>query len=231
MSDPRPSRAIEVSGGTPAPGDLPGPARSAQVLAWVAGFVDTAGFLLLAGVFLAHVTGNFVLLGAAIAQNDPAGPGTLALKAAVLPVFVGGVAVGWWLHRSTDGARRVAMAQATLLAGAGLLGLIASTDQGWVQATAMLLGVLAMGLQAMLGRVLRTPMTHVMTGNVTQLTVDLLERRPIAANAWLVASFALGAAMAGLLVPLLGLASLLLPAAVLAGFVMSGSVRRLRSPW
>jgi len=30
------------------------------------GFVDTAGFLGLAGLFTAHVTGNFVTLGAAL---------------------------------------------------------------------------------------------------------------------------------------------------------------------
>ncbi|MDU6748154.1 MAG: DUF1275 family protein, partial [Bradyrhizobium sp.] len=32
-----------------------------------AGYVDTAGFLALQGLFTAHVTGNFVTLGAALA--------------------------------------------------------------------------------------------------------------------------------------------------------------------
>ena len=31
-----------------------------------AGFVDTAGFLALQGLFTAHVTGNFVTLGASL---------------------------------------------------------------------------------------------------------------------------------------------------------------------
>ena len=33
-----------------------------------AGFVDTAGFLALQGLFTAHVTGNFVTLGASLAM-------------------------------------------------------------------------------------------------------------------------------------------------------------------
>src|SRR4249920_648695 len=41
-----------------------------KILVWLlsfnAGFVDTAGFLGLQGLFTAHVTGNFVTLGAAL---------------------------------------------------------------------------------------------------------------------------------------------------------------------
>jgi uncharacterized membrane protein YoaK (UPF0700 family) len=40
--------------------------RIAALLGFVAGFVDTAGFLGLQGLFTAHVTGNFVTLGAAL---------------------------------------------------------------------------------------------------------------------------------------------------------------------
>ena len=37
------------------------------ILAAVAGFVDTLSFVALFGLFTAHVTGNFVLIGAGIA--------------------------------------------------------------------------------------------------------------------------------------------------------------------
>src|SRR5882757_211246 len=48
-----------------------------------AGYVDTAGFLALQGLFTAHVTGNFVTLGASLALGTS---GALA-KLLALPVF------------------------------------------------------------------------------------------------------------------------------------------------
>ncbi|WP_370123492.1 DUF1275 family protein [Bradyrhizobium sp. USDA 329] len=48
-----------------------------------AGFVDTAGFLALQGLFTAHVTGNFVTFGAAMVLGTS---GALA-KLLALPVF------------------------------------------------------------------------------------------------------------------------------------------------
>ena len=38
----------------------------AALLSFNGGFVDTVGFLGLSGLFVAHVTGNFVTLGAAL---------------------------------------------------------------------------------------------------------------------------------------------------------------------
>src|ERR1700751_1701403 len=48
-----------------------------------AGYVDTAGFLALQGLFTAHVTGNFVTLGASLALGTS---GAVA-KVLALPVF------------------------------------------------------------------------------------------------------------------------------------------------
>src|ERR1700760_4498942 len=48
-----------------------------------AGYVDTAGFLALQGLFTAHVTGNFVTLGAALAL----GTSGVFAKLLALPVF------------------------------------------------------------------------------------------------------------------------------------------------
>src|SRR6202047_2150966 len=48
-----------------------------------AGFVDTAGFLALQGLFTAHVTGNFVTLGASLVF----GTSGVVAKLMALPVF------------------------------------------------------------------------------------------------------------------------------------------------
>src|ERR1700760_2818213 len=53
------------------------------VLSLNAGYVDTAGFLALQGLFTAHVTGNFVTLGAALVLGSS---GAIA-KLLALPMF------------------------------------------------------------------------------------------------------------------------------------------------
>eukprot|EP01035_Chromulina_nebulosa_P008054 gene8054-10896_t len=47
-----------------------GPAAISALLSFNGGFVDTAGFLGLQGLFVAHVTGNFVTLGAALVHGS-----------------------------------------------------------------------------------------------------------------------------------------------------------------
>jgi uncharacterized membrane protein YoaK (UPF0700 family) len=54
-----------------------------RILSVNAGFMDTAAFLALKGLFTAHVTGNFVTLGAALVLGTS---GALA-KVLALPVF------------------------------------------------------------------------------------------------------------------------------------------------
>src|SRR6516225_6224711 len=53
------------------------------LLSFNGGFVDTAGFLALQGLFTAHVTGNFVTIGASVALGAS---GAIA-KLIALPVF------------------------------------------------------------------------------------------------------------------------------------------------
>ncbi|WP_312862195.1 DUF1275 family protein [Rhizobium sp. P32RR-XVIII] len=53
------------------------------LLSFNGGYVDTAGFLALQGLFPAHVTGNFVTLGATVVMG---GSGALP-KLLALPVF------------------------------------------------------------------------------------------------------------------------------------------------
>src|SRR6201985_3255486 len=53
------------------------------LLSLTAGYVDTAGFLALQGLFTAHVTGNFVTIGAALVF----GTSGIVAKLLALPVF------------------------------------------------------------------------------------------------------------------------------------------------
>ena len=210
---------------TNSPPAKPPAAWLAPLLAGIAGFVDTTGFIVFAGVFLAHVTGNFVVLGATLSGQEH---GSSALKLAVLPLFIVGVAIGWLIVRRAPArcARRIATAEGLLLLTCGGLGIwarYAGSMPHTAEVTAIACGVLAMGLQSMLARSLKLPMTHVMTGNVTQLTVDLLDARSghpecgaaARKNTTLVAAFAVGAALAGLLVSTFGLAVIFIPAVIL----------------
>src|SRR5437660_10597599 len=53
-------------------------------LSFTAGYVDTAVFVGLFGLFTSHVTGNFVLIGAALVHHVNG----VATKLVALPVFV-----------------------------------------------------------------------------------------------------------------------------------------------
>ena len=55
-----------------------------KILSFNAGYVDTASFLALHGLFAAHVTGNFVTLGAAWVSDSQSGAWA---KLAALPMF------------------------------------------------------------------------------------------------------------------------------------------------
>lgn len=170
LSSLPPSAARPLSSGT-----------GATLLAAVGGYVDTLGFVALFGLFTAHVTGNFVLIGAELTRP---GQGVL-LKFLAFPTFIAAVAAARLIalsceRRGHSALRSLLMAQAFFLGAfmaAGLAGApIQAADAPWAFA-AGLLGVFAMGLQNGAGRLLLSRLTPhtVMTGNVTQLVLDLTD--------------------------------------------------------
>ena len=54
-------------------------------LAFLAAYVDTLGFIALFGLFTAHVTGNFILIGAALADTSQM---SILLKFLAFPAFL-----------------------------------------------------------------------------------------------------------------------------------------------
>jgi uncharacterized membrane protein YoaK (UPF0700 family) len=146
-----------------------------------AGYVDTAGFLALQGLFTAHVTGNFVTLGAALVMG---GSGILA-KLLALPVFCVVILVTRMLAPSLPRLglpvlRTMLWLKLILLAaGAAMAIAIGPGRQGSepaVVVTGMLL-VAAMAIQNAISRIhLGTaPPTTLMTGTTTQMMIDLAD--------------------------------------------------------
>lgn len=156
-------------------------AAIASLLAFTAGFVDTTGFIALFGLFTAHVTGNFVLIGASFAEFKP---GILA-KLLALPVFVIAVAAARLyvlqrLKRGADGAAGLLLAELLLLGVFLLAGVAAAPFTNADAPLTILTGqvaVIAMAIQNAASRTVfaRLSPTTVMTGNITQIVIDLVD--------------------------------------------------------
>jgi uncharacterized membrane protein YoaK (UPF0700 family) len=146
-----------------------------------AGYVDTAGFLALQGLFTAHVTGNFVTLGASIALGTS---GAVA-KLLALPVFcvvvIATRLLGSLLSRRRGAALEPLLAIKVLLliAGAALairLGPFHDGDSWRAVLTGMTL-VAAMAVQNAVHRIHlgSVPPSTLMTGTTTQIMIDLAD--------------------------------------------------------
>lgn len=145
------------------------------------GYVDTAGFVALQGLFTAHVTGNFVTIGPALVFGTS---GVIA-KLLALPVFCVVVALLRILGRAMAGrpALRprvlIAIQFMLLLLGCVLavkLGPFRDGDAAPAVVTGMTL-VCAMAIQNAVHRLhlASFPPTTLMTGNTTQLVLDLVD--------------------------------------------------------
>src|SRR5471032_3490946 len=121
-------------------------------LGFLAGYVDTLGFVALFGLFTAHVTGNFVLIGSELARPSH---GVLLIKFLAFPAFIAGVVIARLLtvaleRRGRPTAAYVMSAQWLLLTGfmvAGVMAspIIANTDTPWALVAGML-GAASMGI-------------------------------------------------------------------------------------
>lgn len=201
-------------------------------MGFLAGYVDTLGFIALFGLFTAHVTGNFILIAVSLAA--PAQTPSL-LKLLAFPAFIAGVAVARLLVASCE--RRGAPAlkpsyllQLLLLLGFMLCGVFAEpigNRAGALALAAGLFGAAAMGAHSAASKLLLTNLapTSMMTGNVTQLVIDTVDRLRGAADAataarcakffWPVLAFALGCGAGAFAFLAVGFLALMVPMAVL----------------
>lgn len=150
-------------------------------MAFVGGYVDVIGFVLLFGLFVAHATGNIVMLGVGLA-GDASG---LASKLLALPVFIGTAAAAYALIRWRNAKGQpcevlVLALQAVLLLVFMLLtarALPAADANAPGVMLAGLVGVVAMAVQNVAARVVFAHLapTTMMTGNVTQIAIDIVD--------------------------------------------------------
>ncbi|WP_176084768.1 DUF1275 family protein [Martelella sp. HB161492] len=150
----------------------------ASVLSFNGGYVDTMGFVALNGLFTAHVTGNFVTLGATLAN----GTGGVLAKLLALPVFCITVllarAFGDWMQRRRIQAVPVFLAlKCALFLLAALLAVVLPLHDRAGDASVPLgmVLVVAMAIQNALHRTHLTdqPPTTLLTGTTTQIMLDL----------------------------------------------------------
>ncbi len=215
---------------------LGGPTTIAALLSFNGGFVDTASFLGLQGLFTAHVTGNFVTLGAALVLGSHGIIG----KMLALPEFVLVIAVARFAGAALR-ARQAPVLRVFLIAEVALLLAFFALTVGFgpfpdadspTALIASFAGVAAMALQNGFQRVhlSSVPPTTLMTGNTTQATIDAVDlimgpnpmraaetRIRLKRVALSILWFALGCACSALLYWLIGLWCLAVAVAVGAG--------------
>lgn len=157
------------------------------LLSWVAGFVDTSAFIILFGIFTAHVTGNIALAGASFVSADEE---TTITRLLMLPTFMLTVALSsllaryarhrqWCVFAVLLTAEAIAL---SLFLGIGVTLspiLLLDVQEEYILPIGMS-GVVAMAIQNALMKeahgVFKSYIpTTVMTGNTTQLTIDLVQ--------------------------------------------------------
>ena len=157
------------------------------LLSWVAGFVDTSAFIILFGIFTAHVTGNIALAGSSFVSSDTE---TTITRLLMLPTFMLAVALTSLLARYVRHRQGPVFA---VLLTAEAIALSILLVIGFSLSPALLLdvqeelilpigisGVIAMAIQNALMKEAKGVFksyipTTVMTGNTTQLTIDLVQ--------------------------------------------------------
>jgi uncharacterized membrane protein YoaK (UPF0700 family) len=173
------------------------------VLSLVAGYVDSCTYLGLFGVFVAQVTGSFVLAGAQLVTSEP---GVLARLLAIPFFFIAGMAITMLVHGMRE-RPRAALAWSLVVECILLIGFLASCLSGMPfrgpdapdAIIALMFGMMAMGAQSATVRLLMRgmPSTNVMTTNTTMLAISVaeillgyLERRKAGPRARLNADYA-----------------------------------------
>jgi len=231
-----PSAPVPAPAPKPATSSVANDHRRVGMLSGVAGYVDAAGFVTLVGMFPAHLTGEIVGMTLAVSSG-----GATRAHLAMVPVFIVSVVLGVLVARVF---RRRGHTPLTPLLALMTLALLLFSAMGFIVPELkeashpvpilLISAVAAMGFQNTFMReaVGTTCPTTVMTGNLTQFIIELVdlcthrllgdktvspaERKKADARLRLVGialfGFVGGAALGGWLAGAIGPRSMLLPA-------------------
>jgi uncharacterized membrane protein YoaK (UPF0700 family) len=161
--------------------EVPLPAAMPMLLSFVAGYVDSYTYLALFGLFAAQVTGSFVIAGAELVTHDYGVAGKLlAIVAFLFAAAATAALIGMVRERGGGGLPLMLGIEALLLAVFVAIILFGPKIEGaadWRGIVAGLFAAMAMGAQSVLVRLLMKgiPQTNVMTGNMTQLGIEMTE--------------------------------------------------------
>jgi uncharacterized membrane protein YoaK (UPF0700 family) len=192
------------------------------ILSFNGGYVDTVGYLSLQGLFTAHVTGNFVTIGAALVF----GTSGIVAKLLALPVFcvviIATRLVSFNLPTRWPVLETMLNLKLLLLLVAAVLAIAMGPFANGDGAPAILMGMTLVSAMAIQNAVHRihlgaAPPTTLMTGTTTQIMIDIADmihgvpgaardaaRSRLRRMSVAVASFAVGAAAGALLFHAIG---------------------------
>ena len=146
-----------------------------------AGYVDTAGFLSLQGLFTAHVTGNFVTLGASLVLGTSGAVAKLlALPVFCLVVILIRLLSSALLRRNRPALKTILGLKVVLLVCGAVLAIRLGPFPNGDAWQAVVTGMVLVAAMAVQNAVQRThlgtaPPTTIMTGNTTQIMLDLAD--------------------------------------------------------
>jgi uncharacterized membrane protein YoaK (UPF0700 family) len=210
-----------------------GPATTMSLLAFVSGFVDTLSFVGLFGLFAAHITGNFVMMATSIAEFRHG----LWIKLLAVPIFIlFAVLTRIFIIRrernELQATAHVLGVQAVLLSIFMVVALWASPLSH--HETPAVIAAAAIAIQNTAARTFLAglPPTTVMTGNLIQVIVDMVDiwnhhgaidakRKRLSRLLPMLLCFIVGSILAAVGYLVAGFWSLILPIVIVTGLSLS----------
>jgi uncharacterized membrane protein YoaK (UPF0700 family) len=152
-----------------------------SLLSVIAGMVDVIGYFELGHVFTSHITGNIVVIAAALGQKGRPG----LSQVLVVPMFMLAMAVMWMIARKSQkrGANlqnTFLLIQFVLITAVLVLSVVekpADDPRGLAAGVAVMIAVVAMASQYALFRLAttQTVSTSAMTGNLSNTIIAMMD--------------------------------------------------------